>query len=472
VGTTHIYDVGRCLTFLFPVMHCQLFRLILDMASTIAPGYACARLMSRERTQGSAVLAQICPIDGKLTLSRPYREGMSPGRHVRLPRLLPLHSAQLNRAARLFVSLLLFAGLVGCSNQGDDDSPGSGGELWLTAAEDPGHDPFMPPAASPPSAEPLPGPELTPQGDGTEVVAQQQPGDQAGLYGGSLNNAECDREKMIAFLESHPAEAQAFVAALNADLSLRWSKGTSVSVDQIGAYIRELTPAFLRVDTRVTNHGFDGANPIPLQSILQAGTAVLVDTYGVPRVRCYCGNPLTAPVALDVKPRPRGTPWPGYNPGAVVLVQPAKTVISVFVLVDIYTGVSFERVAGTIGQDSQSGAPPGTPSGRDNTAYDGTYVAVNSPSQVTVVIRNGRVVSLAEGGAGAGTCELAIQPDFIIGESTGEFSGSFTGSVSSGPGWCVPTNGTMSGRVDGANMTMTFTNATSGGSWTLQFVRS
>ena len=100
---------------------------------------------------------------------------------------------------------------------------------------------------------------------------------------------------MIAFLETHPAEARAFVAALNADLSLRWSQGTSDSVDRIGAYIRELTPAFLRVDTRVTNHGFDGTNPIPLQSILQAGTAVPLDTYGVPRVRCYCGNPLTAP---------------------------------------------------------------------------------------------------------------------------------------------------------------------------------
>ena len=124
------------------------------------------------------------------------------------------------------------------------------------------------------------------------------------------------------------------MAALNADLSLRWSQGTSVSVDRIGAYIRELTPAFLRVDARVTNHGFDGTNPIPAAIDSAGGNRGSPRRlYGVPRVRCYCGNPSTAPAALDVKPNPRGTPWPGYNPGAVVIVQPAKTVITVFMLV-------------------------------------------------------------------------------------------------------------------------------------------
>ena len=31
--------------------------------------------------------------------------------------------------------------------------------------------------------------------------------------------------------------------------------------------------------------------------MLQSGTAVLVDRYGTPRVKCNCGNPLTKPVA-------------------------------------------------------------------------------------------------------------------------------------------------------------------------------
>ena len=144
-----------------------------------------------------------------------------------------------------------------------------------------------------------------------------------------------------------------------------------------------------------------------------------------------------------MKPNPRGTPWPGYNPGAVVIVQPAKTVITVFMLVDIYTGATFERVAGTIGSDSQRSGPPDPQSGGGNTTYDGTYVSVDSPSQATVVIRNGRIVSFKEEAAGG--CELAIQADFVISPPTGEFSGNYTGSVSSGPAWCVPTNGTMWG---------------------------
>jgi hypothetical protein len=38
----------------------------------------------------------------------------------------------------------------------------------------------------------------------------------------------------------------------------------------------------LQRDTRVTNHGFRNGRATPTQSILQAGTAVLVDEYGVP----------------------------------------------------------------------------------------------------------------------------------------------------------------------------------------------
>ena len=126
-------------------------------------------------------------------------------------------------------------------------------------------------------------------------------------------------------------------------------------------------------------------------------------------------------------------------------------------------------MAGTIGSDSQRSGPPDPQSGGGNTTYDGTYVSVDSPSQATVVIRNGRIVSFKEEAAGG--CELAIQADFVISPPTGEFSGNYTGSVSSGPAWCVPTNGTMSGRVDGAQMTMTYTNATSGASFNLQLVR-
>ena len=131
------------------------------------------------------------------------------------------------------------------------------------------------------------------------MVTQSLPGDRDGLYGGTMNNAECDRDKMIDFLSSHPAQAGAFVEALNTDPALYWSGGHPLTAADIPTYLRELTPTVLRLDTRVTNHGFDGTHPTTLQSVFQPGTAVFVDAHGLPRARCYCGNPLTAPVRAD-----------------------------------------------------------------------------------------------------------------------------------------------------------------------------
>ena len=240
----------------------------------------------------------------------------------------------------------------------------TGPELVLTATTDPGANAFMPPAAPPPPTDTQPPPTLQPHGGGTPVATQPLPGDRDGLYGGTLNNAECDRDKMINFLGSHPAQAGAFVEALNTDPTLFWSGGHPLTAADIPTYLRELTPVLLRLDTRVTNHGFDGTHPTTLQSVFQAGTAVFVDAHGVPRARCYCGNPLTAPVALTGQPKPVGAPWPGYNPAALADVQPSTVTITVFILVDVVTGQPFNRPAGTAGADdtphSQPVAPPQT----------------------------------------------------------------------------------------------------------------
>ena len=51
----------------------------------------------------------------------------------------------------------------------------------------------------------------------------------------------------------------------------------------IESYVAGLTAVRLRWDTRVTNHGFSDGEATAFQSLLQAGTAVLVDDTGVPR---------------------------------------------------------------------------------------------------------------------------------------------------------------------------------------------
>ena len=285
--------------------------------------------------------------------------------------------------AALVVALIAAAGAGVVLLRNVLSSKPTGAELMLTATTDPGVKPFMPPAAPPPPTNTQPPPTLQPHGGGTPVATQQLPGDRPGLYGGTLNNAECDREQMITFLGAHPAEAGAFVEALNTDPTLFWSGGHPLTAADIPTYLRELTPALLRLDTRVTNHGFDGTHPTALQSVLQAGTAVFLDAHGIPRARCYCGNPLTAPIGLTGEPKPVGAAWPGYHPAALAAVQPSTATISSFVLVDVITGQAFNRPAGTTGTNDtphsqavpppQPAAAPPTPGQGAQPAIDGTY---------------------------------------------------------------------------------------------------
>jgi hypothetical protein len=260
----------------------------------------------------------------------------------------------------------------------------SGGELELTAAADPGPNAFMPPAAPPPPTDTQPPPTLQPQGDDHTVETAPLPGDRDGLYGGTDNNAGIDPDKMVDFLGANPTQADAFVDALNSDPTVYWSGGRRLVVADIATYLRELTPAVLRLDTRITNHGFDGAHHTSLQSVFQRGTAVLVDAHGVPRVRGLSGNPLTAPIALKGEPKLVGAPWPGYHPGALARVEPTTADIKNFVLVDVVTGKPFNRPAGTTGAgDTPHTQPVGSPgpastatkAGHDPLSdIDGTYV--------------------------------------------------------------------------------------------------
>jgi hypothetical protein len=79
-------------------------------------------------------------------------------------------------------------------------------------------------------------------------------------------------------------------------------------------YIAKLHPVTLTRDTQVTNHAYKNGRAVPFQAILQAGTAVLVDKYGTPVVRCYCGNPLR-PAVFVPEAKCSGCP-PNYKPPA------------------------------------------------------------------------------------------------------------------------------------------------------------
>ena len=111
----------------------------------------------------------------------------------------------------------------------------------------------------------------------------------SGPFGGTGSDLVCDRELLIDSLAARP------------DRLREWARVLGLRQDQrrVAAYIRRLRPVTLTRDTRVTNHSFVDGRAVAFQSILQAGTAVLVDKDGVPVARCRCGNPLLEPVFIE-----------------------------------------------------------------------------------------------------------------------------------------------------------------------------
>jgi hypothetical protein len=61
-------------------------------------------------------------------------------------------------------------------------------------------------------------------------------------------------------------------------------------------------------------------------AVLQAGTAVFVNSYGEPTVKCFSGNPLSK--APDIsQAATTGPTWAGYTPQTVTIVQPTPQVV-------------------------------------------------------------------------------------------------------------------------------------------------
>jgi hypothetical protein len=271
----------------------------------------------------------------------------------------------------LVIGLVLILTLSG----GDE---AAAGEVFLEPATSTGQDPFTADVSQGPptvgaAATPAPGPA---PGGGIRSASGSTPG----LYGGTQSNSSCNRNQMIEFLRQNADKARAWVEALNADTSVRWSGGTRIPVEQIGTYINELTPAILRGDTRVTNHGFTGGRANPLQQVLQAGTAVLIDRFGVPRSRCACGNPLTMPRAASGRVTYRGPQWPGFSPGTIVVVQPSTTIINDFTFIDVNTGNRFARPPGTAGGSDRGRTPPTSPTPPPSPAAPTSPAAPPSPT--------------------------------------------------------------------------------------------
>ncbi|MEU3508895.1 DUF6777 domain-containing protein [Streptomyces longwoodensis] len=213
--------------------------------------------------------------------------------------------------------------LTGCGR----DTPSRPRHVVLQPVAAQGPDPFTRSTVTVPSTPPAP---ATTTGGRPRSVSGGTPG----LYGGVQGVAGCDIERQIALLTADRAKAAAFARA------------EGVAASAIPGHLRALTPVVLRADTRVTDHGYRDGRATARQAVLQAGTAVLVDDRGVPRLRCACGNPLRPPTATPGAPSPRSLPWPDYRPGQVVVVTPAPRPLTLLTLVDVVTRAWIERGPG------------------------------------------------------------------------------------------------------------------------------
>ena len=191
-------------------------------------------------------------------------------------------------------------------------------------------------------------------------------GDTPGLYGGTRSDT-CNAEGIRTYLEANPAKAQA------------WATAMEVPLAQVSPFLASLTPVTLRTDTAVTNHGFKDGVATPFQSVLQAGTAVLVDPQGLPRVRCYCGNPLGEP-DRQTSARYTGAAWNGFSGDAVTVIAKAPAQVSEFVVVEPDTDEVVKRPRGTSGDKDRAADPETAKKVKRSLRHDGAGGPASDPA--------------------------------------------------------------------------------------------
>ncbi|WP_063785386.1 DUF6777 domain-containing protein, partial [Streptomyces resistomycificus] len=332
--------------------------------------------------------------------------------------------------------------VAGCAAAGGEDTEPSG-ELLLQPAAAQGPDPFTDSTAAPTA----PSPALTrttQPGPSAETGVRSLSGGTPGLYGGTARVASCDVARQADHLTRDPARARAFAEA------------EGISLEAIPDFLRGLAPVVLRADTRVTNHGYREGRTTSYQSVLQAGTAVLVDNRGLPRVRCACGNPLKPPAVTPGNPGTGGRAWPGYLTTRMVAVVPTPQVVTDVTIIDPVHRTWIERRIGhdvrhdrvvpvptppaPTPDDSASGtSPSGSPT--DESASPGATDCVTPTPTVAPESAGEAPVDLPTGTPTA-TPTVTPTTDLPTGALTDTPTGPLTDTPTGLPTWEPPTEPT------------------------------
>lgn len=236
-----------------------------------------------------------------------------------------IHFRRRGRAfsAAVAASALVLSGAAGCGDAGT--------AIARLTIGDPGPDPYARAKGT--------DRRLAAAGSGVRPPGGTRPGDAPGLYGGTRRRSHCDMKRLVTFLREHPDRAGA------------WASVQRIAPAAIDAFVARLTPVHLRSDTLVTNHGYRAGKATGAPAVLEAGMGVLINEYGVPVVKCNCGNPLTPPdpkLSLQGS-RYTGPSWPDFHAGKVTRIQPGRAPAQGFVLSDPNGRGSFSRPRGTEG---------------------------------------------------------------------------------------------------------------------------
>ncbi|MFC5665164.1 DUF6777 domain-containing protein [Kitasatospora misakiensis] len=325
-------------------------------------------------------------------------------------------------AATAVLAVVATVLIVNNSSSGKhDDTVPTANEVALQSPQDPGPAPFTPSVQTEAVQAPAPTsaaakPTATQTGGATATTGLHNvDGTSAGVYGGTMNKSSCDVQRLISITST-------------GDTGRAWASAQGIEQSAVPGYLRSLTSAYLRVDTRVTNHSYKGGAAVAYQSVLQAGTAVLVDSQGVPRVRCGCGNPLKSPT-LVADAKYVGKPWTGFQPTTLIIVVAAPRPVTEIVLVNIVTGGWFARVTGQIEIVDKTvkeprgplapGVPPATswPPGSPIASVSGSTSASTS-------------ASTSSSAPSSGSTSTSGSPSGSTSGSTGPSSSSATASTS------------------------------------------
>ncbi|HEY2204325.1 MAG TPA: DUF6777 domain-containing protein, partial [Pseudonocardia sp.] len=183
----------------------------------------------------------------------------------------------------------------------------------------------------------------------------------AGLYARNAEAPSCDGQALVAALQADDQKAAA------------WAGAQNIQPDAIPGFVSKLTPVVLRSDTSVTVFGFDAGAYFPYPAVLQAGTAVFINSYGEPTVKCYSGNPLASRAAPPASPAPApgtsqavtvgyvGPSWGSFSSSSVTVVRPSTIVNQTFCTGGNATGGT------TTGGTTTGGAPGSTTTGGNTT---------------------------------------------------------------------------------------------------------